>query len=391
MFGSFEKNEMKKFVLTVFIFAIICLDICGQSNAGLKYQAVIRNVNNLVLKNQTVGIKFKIQRDSIGGTLVYNETFVVTTNTYGLVNLKIGTGVTIDDFTTIDWGFGTYFLETSVDFSPSSQWSVMGISKLMSVPYALHSNTTDSVVSGINSIEIDPTFISSLANTFIATDTIQWNTRDTRLDSTGVSNLGFVAGPKTIDTDTQIDSTGISNLGFVAGLKTIDTNTQLDSIGISNYGYLAGAHSFFTDTKIDSIGISNHGYVAEKIYSIGMCPELGGYIFRLSSDGKHGLIAETQNQIYSVRWYTCDSVLNDPTLHSLDGKKFYDWRLPTKFELNEMFIHRLGIGGTLSTFFSSTEYDFGKVWIQLFGVNNTGYQTLQAKNSIATVRTIRSF
>ena len=368
MFESFEKNEMKKFVLTIFILAVTYLDICGQANSGLKYHAVIRNVDNLVLKNHTVGIKFKIQRDSIGGNLVYTETFVVTTNTYGLVNLEIGTGVTIDDFTTIDWGFSPYFLETSVDFSPSSLWSVMGISKLMSVPYALHSNTTDSVVGGINSIEIDPAFISSLANTFTAADTVQWNIRDTRLDSTGVSNFGFVAGPKTIDID-----------------------TQLDSIGISNYGYLAGTHSVFTDTQIDSVGISNYGYATEKTYSTGMCPEVGGYIFRLSSDGKHGLVAETQNQIFSVRWYTCDSVLNDPALHSLDGKKFSDWRLPTKFELNEMFIHRFGIGGTLSTFFSSTEYDFGKVWIQIFGINNTGYQTQQAKNSSAAVRTIRSF
>lgn len=156
---------MKKFVLTIFILAITYLDICGQANSGVKYQAVIRNIDNLVLKNHTVGIKFKIQRDSIGGTLVYTETFVVTTNTYGLVNLEIGTGVTIDDFTTIDWGFSPYFLETSVDFSPSSLWSVMGISKLMSVPYALHSNTTDSILGGVAGLEIDPIFNSAIANT----------------------------------------------------------------------------------------------------------------------------------------------------------------------------------------------------------------------------------
>ena len=359
---------MKKILLTVFSIVIVSFANYGQSPLGCKYQAVIRNSNNIILKNKTVGIRFKIQQGSIRGPIVYTETFLATSNTYGLVNLEIGSGTTSNDFSIIDWANGLYFLETSIDFLVGSPWSVMGTSQLMSVPYAFHSNTSDSIVGGINILENDPLFSSSLANSITSTNTAYWNNNiDTQLDSIEISNLGYVAGPKTIDTDTQLDSTGISNFGYIAGPKTIDT-------------------------QIDSVGISNFGYVAEKTYSIGLWPELGGYVFRISSDGKHGLVVETQNQAFAVRWYTCDSVLNDPGLHSLDGKKFFDWRLPTKFELNEMWVHRFSIGGVYNrNFWSSTEKDFGKVWGQIFGINSSGAQFIQARNDVLSLRTIRSF
>ena len=382
---------MKKILLTVFSIVIIYFANYGQSPLGFNYQAVIRTSHNIILKNKIVGIRFRIQQGSIRGPIVYTETFLATSNNYGLVNLEIGSGTTSNDFSIIDWTNGIYLLETSIDFLDGSQWSVMGTSQLMSVPYTFHSNTSDSIVGGINSLEIDPLFSFSLANSITASDTAFWKSIiDTQLDSLGISNFGFVAGPKTIDTDAQLDSIGISNFGFVAGPKTIDTDTQLDSIGISNFGFVAGPN--IIDTQIDSIGVSNFGYVAEKTYSIGLWPELGGYVFRISPDGKHGLVAETQNQAIAVRWYTCDSVLNDPALHSLDGKKFFDWRLPTKFELNEMWVYRFDIGGVSNrNFWSSTEKDFGKVWGQIFGINSSGAQFVQARNDVLSLRTIRSF
>ena len=68
-----------------------------------------------LLPIRAVGIQLTIQQGSAGGTAVYTETFAPTTNAYGLVNLEIGTGTTSDDFTTIDWANGTYFIETAID------------------------------------------------------------------------------------------------------------------------------------------------------------------------------------------------------------------------------------------------------------------------------------
>ena len=114
----------------------------GQAPESFNYQAVIRDAGGLILNNQSVGLKLTIQLGSIGGPAVYTETFASTTNDYGIVNLQIGTGTSTDDFTIIDWANGPFFMETAVDVSGGTNYSVMGTSQLMSVPYALYAKTS---------------------------------------------------------------------------------------------------------------------------------------------------------------------------------------------------------------------------------------------------------
>ena len=133
---------MKKILLSIFTIATMAISIFGQAPEGFKYQAVVRDASNAILANQPVGIQLTIQQGSAGGTAVYTEMFSPTTNSYGLVNLEIGTGTTTDDFTTIDWSNGTYFIETAIDVAGGTNYSVMGTSQLMSVPYALYAKTS---------------------------------------------------------------------------------------------------------------------------------------------------------------------------------------------------------------------------------------------------------
>ena len=114
----------------------------GQAPESFNYQAVVRNAGGIILNNQPVGMRLTVQQGSIGGTAVYTETFTSTTNDYGLVNLEIGTGTSTDDFSTIDWANGPYFMETAVDVTGGTTYSVMGTSQLMSVPYALYAKTS---------------------------------------------------------------------------------------------------------------------------------------------------------------------------------------------------------------------------------------------------------
>jgi hypothetical protein len=135
-------THMKGFLLSLVAIAAFSLSSFGQSPEGFKYQAVVRDAGNLILSSQAVGMQLTIQQGSIGGTAVYTETFAPTTNAYGLVNLEIGSGTSADDFTTIDWANGPYFMETAVDVTGGTSYSVMGTSQLMSVPYALYANTS---------------------------------------------------------------------------------------------------------------------------------------------------------------------------------------------------------------------------------------------------------
>ena len=129
---------MKKFLFTIAATLTIGATALAQSPQAFKYQAVIRNASNIILNNQAVGVELTILQGSPGGTAVYTETFSPTTNSYGLVNLEIGTGTTSDDFSAIDWANGPYYMETAIDVNGGTSYSTMGTSELLSVPYALH-------------------------------------------------------------------------------------------------------------------------------------------------------------------------------------------------------------------------------------------------------------
>lgn len=132
---------MKTRLFTILASVLLSTLSLAQSPEGFKYQAVIRDVSGAILVNQAVGIQMTIHQTTASGTAVYTETFSATTNNYGLVNLEIGTGTTMDDFSAIDWASGPYFIETAADLSGGTMYSSMGTSQLMSVPYALYAKT----------------------------------------------------------------------------------------------------------------------------------------------------------------------------------------------------------------------------------------------------------
>ena len=83
-----------------------------------------------------------------------------------------------------------------------------------------------------------------------------------------------------------------------------------------------------------SVPYALHAKVAESIsspvYSTGYSPELGGYVFMVSADGKHGLVCETTDQGLSS-WYNAQNVISNPSKHSENGQNFTDWRVPTRY------------------------------------------------------------
>jgi aminotransferase len=64
----------------------------AQVPQSFKYQAVARDGNNTVLKNSNLGLKFEIREGSLNGTVVYSETFSVTSNSAGIFSVNIGNG-----------------------------------------------------------------------------------------------------------------------------------------------------------------------------------------------------------------------------------------------------------------------------------------------------------
>lgn len=129
---------------------LITTAVMAQVPSKVSYQTVIRNTSNNLVTNQAVGIKITILRNaaSSSGTVVYEETHNPTTNINGLASLEIGTGIVISGtFASIDWSNGPYFIKTETDPTGGTNYTILGASELVSVPYALHAETATTATS----------------------------------------------------------------------------------------------------------------------------------------------------------------------------------------------------------------------------------------------------
>jgi len=121
----------------------------SQSQDAMSYQAIIRNSSNELVKNQNVGMRFSILKGSATGTVVYSETQTQSTNSNGLVTVKIGAGTLVNgSYSTINWGSDTYFIKVETDPNGSANYTITGTSQLLSVPYALYAKTSGSSLPG---------------------------------------------------------------------------------------------------------------------------------------------------------------------------------------------------------------------------------------------------
>ncbi len=127
----------------------ISLSIFAQAPQKMSYQAVIRNSSNNLVTNASVKMRISILQGSATGSSVYSELHSATTNANGLVSIEIGAGTSpIGNFSTINWGDGTYFLKTETDPNNGNNYTITGTSQFLSVPYALFANCIPMFVKG---------------------------------------------------------------------------------------------------------------------------------------------------------------------------------------------------------------------------------------------------
>ena len=441
---------MKKILLSLVSAATLSISSFGQAPEGFKYQAVVRDAGNLILNNQTVGMRLTIQQGSMGGVTAYSETFSVTSNAYGLVNLEIGTGTTSYDFTTIDWGNGPYFIETAADVTGGTSYTVMGTSQLMSVPYALYAKT-----SGNGSGPQGPAGndgIDGVDGAIGATGPQGAIGNDGAVGSQGatgpqgaIGNDGAVgaAGPQgatgpqgPVGNDGAAGPAGADGQG---GVTQAGTNVTITGTGTGLDPYVVNATDNVDDLDNDptnEIELPSGGQEGQILTIIGGVPTwvnspcivkvgdtyAGGVVFYVDGTGCRGLVAAPSDQSPSAVWGCSGTLIgangtamgtgNQNTIDieagcstpgtaadicaNLSLAGYTDWFLPSKDELNLMYenigqgnVLGLGnVGGFASYYWSSTENDLDYAWRQVFG---SGSQYYTGKDNDYNVRAVRAF
>ena len=402
------KTNFIKVILALATFTLYLFPAFGQSPNKISYQAVVRNSSNALVTNTQVGMQISILQGSASGTAVYVETQTPTTNANGLVSIEIGGGTVVNgNFATIDWGNGLYFIKTETDINGGTTYTITGTSQLLSVPYALHSKTAESVTGGIT--ENDPLFVASPANEITSGDITSWNNKleveqdssvtneiqalSIRNDTVFLSNGGSVKLPAAFINLTSAQINAI--VSPAAGLMVYNTT-------IKKPMYYDGTVWRYMDGTMDSL------YIGQAYQ--------GGIIFWLDSTGQHGLIAATSNQSTGAAWGCYGTVIygadgtavgtgNQNTIDiengcatsgtaadicaniSLNG--YTDWFLPSKDELNLLYLQKTVVGGFASAYYwSSTEYDAS------FAVGiafNSGGTYTNLKGNASYVRAVRAF
>jgi hypothetical protein len=181
---------------------LLFISIVSLANAPerMSYQAVIRNSSGELVKNSTVSIQISILHGSASGIVVYCETQNAATNTNGLVTLAIGEGKVVSgDLNNIVWSEGPFYIKTKTDIKGGSNYTITGVSELMSVPFSFHATTADSLTKPV--VEKDPVFEKSVAQGIAATDTANWNRKlNAYTESDPVYEISVARGISPADT-----------------------------------------------------------------------------------------------------------------------------------------------------------------------------------------------
>ena len=118
--------------------------LISQAPSQFTYQSVVRANSGSLVSNQEVSFRFTILKGTELGSIVFEEEHTVTTNINGLATMIIGKGSGTDDLLEIDWGIDSYFLKVEVDPEGGFNYIAEDTTQLLSVPFALYSNSSGS-------------------------------------------------------------------------------------------------------------------------------------------------------------------------------------------------------------------------------------------------------
>ena len=296
-------------------------------STSINYQAVLRDGSGNIMQNDNVTVVLTIREGSASGTDVYSESHSAMTNDYGLVNLAIGEGTVVSgSYTGINWGDDDHYLNISVNSTD------MGTTQLVSVPYALHSQSaekaTDMSISELNDVSGAPSSGEVLkwdgSNWVPGTDLSGSGTSPWSITGSQVHYAGGVVSVKTTDAPAFFSSD--------LYIKDNQAGIELKSTGSNSASYLR----FYNDVnEVLDFGLNgsahgsapNTGFIWQYANTDFRIGTNGAERLRIKNDGKVGIGTNAPDEALHVD----GAVKVDQTTTAPDKNVVYGNSLPLAY------------------------------------------------------------
>ena len=398
---------MRRFIF----FAVLFSASLAFAQQGINYKALIKDANNAVVANQSITVQFTILQ-GVAQTNVYQETHTPTTDANGIIIVNIGEG-TVDSgvFDDIAWASDDHFLNTQIN--TGSGLVDIGTTGFKTVPYALSAKTVETIT------ETDPKVASATTNTIP-----KWD--GTSLVDGSINDVDGDIGIGTTSPDpsAQLDVSSATKGLLPPRLTQTQINAMVDPAeGLIVYNKTIRKLNVYNGTEwVDMNGNPNPVPAIGDTYA-------GGIVFYLDGLGGGLVCAPTDQFIetspgvfdYTFEWGCRGTLIAGANGQAIgDGAQntaaivagcaqtdiaalicdtltlngYSDWYLPSRNELNEMYVQvYIGLGNisgmAAANYASSSQSGASLFWRRYF-VN--GAQLAFFKDAgDDRVRAIRSF
>jgi hypothetical protein len=126
---------------------LISAMLFAQAPALIPYQAIARNAAGEPLANSTLNARFTIHDETAVGPSVWLELQTVTTSSLGLFTVQLGSSISLS---AVNWAGGAKFMQVEIDLG--NGFVDIGTQQLLSVPYALHSASSEIANNGFSNV-----------------------------------------------------------------------------------------------------------------------------------------------------------------------------------------------------------------------------------------------